>query len=237
MGGLGMNWLLIVVLAVLVVNALIGLKAGFIKTVFSICSIIVALILTLWISPTVNKVLRNNDKFYEFVNEKVEKTLPIEDAKAEATAEQDTYINKLPLPKSLKEMLIKNNTVDVYSSLAIDSFKDYISNYLTSVIINALAFIITFIILLIALMILCIVLNLISKLPILNQINKTAGLAAGLVQGLITVWILFILLTVFGGSAFGQNAFKMIEESKVLSIIYDNNLLLGFVTNASKIFF
>lgn len=231
-----MNWLLIAVIVVLGVNALIGLKTGFIKTVFSICSIIIALVLTVWISPMVNNVLRDNDKFYGYVTERVEKVLPMSD-EVKDSAEQSTYIDELPLPKSIKEALIKNNTVDAYGTLAIDNFKDYISTYLASVIIKALAFIITFLVILITLLILCTVLNVISKLPVLNQINKTAGLAAGLLQGLITVWILFILLTVFGGSAFGQSAFKMIEESEVLSIIYDNNLLFRFVTSATKILF
>lgn len=231
-----MNWLLIVVLVILIGNSLVGLKAGFIKTVFSLVSMILALILTVWISPTVNDFLRSNEKFYDFVTQRVEQVISSSE-EGEKLTNQEAYINDLPLPKSLKETLVKNNTADVYGAMAIQSFQDYITNYIANIIINALAFTITFLAILIALRILCSVLNIISMLPVLKQINKAAGLAAGLLHGLIIVWVLFILLTVFGGTSFGQSAFLMIEENQILSLIYDNNLLLRFVTNATKLLF
>jgi len=228
-----MNWLLIVVLVILVVSALIGRKVGFIKTVFSLCSMIVAIILTIWISPTVNDLMRGNEKFSGYITEKVEKIVQLEAEEKEEEA-QDTVISKLPLPQSIKDSLVKNNNPKVYKALSVDTFKEYISNYLAGIIIKALAFIVTFFIILVILWAICFALNLISKLPILNSVNKTAGLLAGLVHGLIVVWIFFILLTVFGGTKLGQDALRMIEESQVLGFIYNNNLLLRFVTSATK---
>ena len=231
-----MNWLLIVVLVIIAGNALMGLKVGFIKTVFSLVSLILALILTVWISPTVKDFMRGNEKFYGNVVQQVEKVLPFKEDAAKIT-NQETYINQLPLPGSLKDSLVKNNTADVYGALAINSFQEYITNYVANIIINALAFIVTFIVILIALWVLSNLLNIISMLPVLRQINKAAGFAAGLLHGLVVIWLLFVLLTVFGGTGFGQNAFRMIEESKILSIIYNNNLLLLFITSATKILF
>jgi uncharacterized membrane protein required for colicin V production len=229
-----MNWLLFVVLAILVVNALIGMKVGLIKTVFSLISLVLALILTVWISPLVKDFISDNEKFYDSVTSKVEKMLPFDEEEAKAN-EQVSIIEGLKLPQSIKDSLIENNNSEVYKELSISSFKAYISNYLTGIIFNALAFIITFVAILIILWIISIALDLISKLPLLNQINKTAGLLAGLVHGLIIVWLFFILLTVFGGAEFGQKALEMVEESKVLSIIYNNNFLLGFITGVTKI--
>jgi uncharacterized membrane protein required for colicin V production len=230
-----MNWLLLVVLAILVINALIGRKVGFIKTVFSLCSLVLALILTVWISPLVNDFIRGNEKFYDSITSKVEKMLPFAEEEAKAN-EQISLIEGLKLPQSIKDSLIENNNSEVYEELSISGFKSYVSNYLTGIIINALAFITTFVIILVILWIISIALDLISKLPLLNSINKTAGLLAGLVHGLIVVWIFFILLTVFGSAEFGQKALEMVEESQVLSIIYNNNFLLGFVTSATKMF-
>ncbi|MDF2544418.1 MAG: hypothetical protein K0S47_4136 [Herbinix sp.] len=232
-----MNWLLIVVLAILVGNAFVGRKIGFIKTIFSLCSMIIALLLTAWISPSVNHLLKSNDKFVDYVTERVEKILPLEEADVKEDSETESdFIDGLPLPKSLKETLVQNNNADTYGALAINSFREYISSYLANVIINALAFVVTFLTAIIALWVISIVLDLISKLPILNSINKTAGLIAGLIQGLVIVWILFVLLTVFGGTDLGKDAFQMIEESPALSILYDNNLLMDFVLNAAKLF-
>ena len=223
-----MNWILIVVLAILIGNALIGLRVGFIKTVFSLVSMVIALILTIWISPNVNDMLKNNDKFYHMINDRVEKMLSLQEEKA-ASTEDEQYIEGLPIPKSWKKTLIENKKD------ATDNLKEYIAEYVTGVIINALAFILTFVAALIVLWALCFALNIVSKLPLLNQINKLAGLAAGLVHGLVLVWLLFILLTVFGSAKFGQEAFVMIEDNAFLSLIYNNNLLLRFVTSASKL--
>ncbi|HWT75711.1 MAG TPA: CvpA family protein [Mobilitalea sp.] len=228
-----MNWLLLVVLAILVVNTLIGMKAGFIKTVFSLCSLVVAVILTIWISPYVNDFMRGNEKIYDGISSKVEKMLPFS-AEEAAKSEQVSLIEKLSLPQSIKDSLIENNNADVYKALAIDNFKDYVTNYLTGVIINAMAFIITFIVLLILLWVICLTLDIVSKLPLLNQINKTAGLLAGLLHGLVVVWLFFILLTVFGSTDIGQKAMQMIGDSQILSMIYNNNFILKFITSITK---
>lgn len=229
-----MNVLLIVVLAILAVNALMGMKAGLIKTVFSLFSMIIAVVLTIWVSPYINNYMRNNDKIYEGISSKVEKMLPFSE-KEVIDEEQEGFIQELSLPQSIKDSLMKNNTVEVYKEMAIDNFQDYVSSYLTGVILNAMAFIITFVVVLILLWVICFALNLISKLPLLNQINKTAGLVAGLVHGLVVVWIFFILLTVFGSTEPGQKALEMIGQDQTLSFIYNNNYLLKFITNITKI--
>ncbi len=231
--GINMNWLLIVVLAILIINTIIGMRVGFIKTVFSLCSMIVALILTIWISPYVNNFMRGNEKFYHSVSEKVEKVLPLIEDKTEEKGE-NSLIEGLSLPKSLKDSLIKNNNKKVYNDLKVNTFKEYISSYLTGIVINALAFSVTFIVLLVLLWIISIALNIISKLPFLNQINKTGGLLAGLLHGLVVVWLFFIVLTVFESSELGQEAMTLIGGNEILSFIYNNNFLIGFITNATK---
>lgn len=236
-----MNWLLFVVLAILIGNALIGRKVGFVKTVFSLCSMIVAIVLTLLISPTINDLMKGNEKFYNYIEDKVGKIVQAEaketeeEAKETKNEEEIKFIGKLPLPQSIKDTLTKNKDSKENGILSSGGLKDYIVKYLAEVIIKALAFTVTFIIILILLWAICFALNLISKLPILNSVNKTAGLLAGLVHGLVIVWIFFILLTVFGGTLFGQDTLKMIGENEILSFIYNNNLLLRFVTSATKL--
>jgi uncharacterized membrane protein required for colicin V production len=231
-----MNWLLIVVLAILAGNALVGLKVGFIKTVFSLISMIIAIVLTIWISPTVKDFMNNNDKFHTYISEKVEKIVKPEVEKNK-NEQKDTIIDKLPLPKSIREGISNNDKVKASESASTKKLTSYIVEYLVGTIINALAFIVTFAVTLIILWLICFALNLISKLPGINSVNKTAGLLAGLVHGLVIVWIFFILLTVFGGTDFGKDTLQMIGESKTLSFIYNNNLLLRFVIGATRWFF
>ena len=222
-----MNWILIAVLAILIGNALIGLRVGFIKTIFSLVSMVIALLLTVWLSPNVTTMLKSNEKFNDMITNQVEKMLKLEEKESDISNEKD-FMKGLPLPKSMKDSLIEHRDKSV------ENIKEYITEYVSGVIINAVAFIITFILALIVLWALCFALDIVSKLPLLNQINKLAGLAAGLVHGMVIVWVVFILITVFGGAKFGQDAFAMIEDSELLSFIYNNNLLLKFVTSAVK---
>jgi uncharacterized membrane protein required for colicin V production len=230
-----MNWLLIAVVGILAINTLIGLKTGFIRMVFSLCSLVLALILTVWISPLVNDFMRGNEKFYNGISDKVEKMLPLE-KETKQVNDQVSYIEGLKLPQSIKDTLIVNNNSDVYKALSITNFREYLSNYITGIIINALSFIATFLVLLILLWALCLTLDIVSKLPLINQVNKTAGLLAGLIHGLIVVWLFFILITVFGSTELGQKALQMIGDNEFLSLIYNNNFLLGFITSATKMF-
>lgn len=231
-----MNWLLIVVAAILIGYAFNGRRRGFIRTVFALFSTIIALMLTIWISPVISKQLQENNKVRGFITEKVEKVITFKD-QGDKTSEQVEFINKLPMPKAIKHTLVENNTVDVYKAMAVNSFKEYISNSISRIIINAGSFLIVMVIIMIGLALLCEALNIISKLPIINGLNKSAGLLAGLLQGIVIVWIGCVFLTVLGGTKLGQSIFEMINENTFLSIIYDNNLLLNFIVNLSDILF
>ncbi|NLP16673.1 MAG: CvpA family protein [Clostridiales bacterium] len=222
-----MNWLLLIVAGIIVINALIGRRVGLVKIVFSMFSFIISLILTVWISPVINGMLKNNEVFYEKTSQKVEEML-FEDQTE--VANDDDMIEGLPLPKSIKDSLRENKAKQEAN------VKSYIISHVTGIVINALAFVITFVIVFIGLWILSIALNIISKLPILNQLNKIAGLLVGGLQGVIVVWLLFILITVFGGTELGKTAFEQIKDNAILSFLYDKNIFLNIVMKAVSLF-
>ncbi len=222
-----MNLMLIIVLGIIILNALIGRKVGLIKIVFSLFSFIVALTLTVWISPSINGMLKNNESFYQKTSQKVEDMLFKGN---EEKTEQEDIIEGLPLPKSIKESLQENKAKQEAN------IKSYVVDHVTGIVINALAFVLTFVIVFIALWVISIALNIISKLPILNQLNKMAGLLVGGLQGVIIVWILFVLLTVFSGTELGKSAIGQINDSIILSFIYNKNFLLNTVMNAVGMF-
>ena len=231
-----MNWLLILVLVVFVACAMNGRRRGFIKTVFTLFSTIVALILTMWISPVVSKQVQNNDKIMGSVTENVSKVIKFKDM-GDKKSDQVNFIDKLPLPKTMRNTLLKNNNTDSYGAMAVDNFKDYVSNAIARIIINAAVFLLIMLIITIGLAVLCQALNIISKLPIINGLNKTAGLFAGLIHGVIIIWIGCIFLTMLSSTNLGQEMFKQINESPFLGTIYNNNLLLNFIVNLGATLF
>ncbi len=231
-----MNWLIILVLVVLAGYALNGRRRGFIRTVFTLFSTVIALVLTTWVSPVISKELQKNDKIMGFVAEKVAKVLPFTDEGNKIT-DQVNFINKLPLPKIMKHTLIENNTKDVYAAMAVDNFKDYINGSIVRIIINAAVFLVLVLFIIVGLALLCETLNIISKLPLINGLNKTAGLLAGLLHGIIVIWIGCIFLTVLSSTKWAQTVFELIDKSTFLSTIYNNNLLLSFIMNLGKVLF
>lgn len=231
-----MNLLVAIVLIILVISAYRGMKAGLIKTVFSIFSMIIALVLTLWLSPMISKMVQSNDAIFDYFTQKVEKAIPTEEIGTKIS-DQMNFIDNLPLPASLKTTIIENNNTDTYVALAVDNFSSYISHSIAAIIINAITFVVTYLIISILLRVICMVLDIISKLPILHQINKLSGLFVGIIHGMILVWILFVLLTALTSTEIGQKAFAMINESAFLSYIYNNNIILNFITNISKVLF
>lgn len=231
-----MNWLVAAVIVILGGCALYGRSRGFIKTVFTLFSTIIALSLTMWVSPMISKEVQKNDKIMSFVTENISKVVKTKE-KNKKVSEQINYIDKMSLPKAMKNTLIENNNTEMYTAMAVKSFQDYISASIARVVVNAAVFLIVMLIVFISMAILCEALNIISKLPLLNGLNKTAGLFAGLLQGIIIIWIGCIVLTVFSGTKLGQTMFAMINENLFLSIIYNNNLFLKFITNLGATLF
>lgn len=228
-----MNWLLIVVILFLLAYIYRGYHNGFIKTVFSIAAVGIALIVASVGSPMLSQTLQNNETIHSYIEDKVSKTIHVE-AKETEKAEQEKIIDKLPLPESIRDALLDNNNADTYSSLATDTFGGYVSGYVTGMIFNALSYVLLFIITLIIVRIIANVLDLVSKLPIINSINHIGGLCVGAAHGLIILWVWCLVLTIFSGTNIGQVMFEQINGSEVLSLIYNNNLLLVALTNLAK---
>lgn len=222
-----MNIVLVATLLILAGFALAGLKSGLIKMVFSLISTIAALLVAVIFSPVVSNLLESHSGFSAFLTEKVEAVL--ESAVSESEDMSD-YIEGLPFPETIKNVIRENDDELQAVSATQQVLETYVCQRIVSVIIKSISFAVTFFAALLALVVLCRVLDLISRLPLLNEINHMAGLAAGLAEGILVVWILFVVLTMFAGTEFGKSAMQMISENALLSFLYDNNLLSGFIT-------
>lgn len=218
MNGIEINWVLIVVIAVLLLYGIRGKNDGFIRTVFGMFSLMAALLTAAAIGPHLSSAIKESESVLPYITEKLEDN--------ERKDHKQEPIQALSIPDVLKEFLELNNTSEKYEELAVDQVEEYIHKQVAIWMINALSFIIVFIITWVILWYLCMTLNIISKLPVLNGLNKTAGVLAGILRGFIVIWMWCIILTIFSGSEFGQAIFLNINSSPFLSLIYNNNLLL-----------
>ena len=112
----------ILTVAVIVFIALmifIGQHRGMIKMIFSLASMLIVLILVQILTP-ITKDFIETTPVYDAISKQVtqyvdEKIVDVSDSISQTgeTAQKNT-INSLPLPKSVKESLIKNNNADGY---------------------------------------------------------------------------------------------------------------------------
>ena len=104
-----MNVITIVVAAFLILMMLIGKKRGLVKTLFSMFSMFIALILTMVLYPMINDLLANNEKLVDRIETSIESVLPIDDIlKKEVDKKKSEIIDDLPLSAALKDKLNEN---------------------------------------------------------------------------------------------------------------------------------
>lgn len=218
MNYLEINWVLIAVIGILVIYGVKGKNDGFIKTVFGMFSLIIALVAGTFLGPHLSTAIKESETVLPYITEKLETTKE-QDKKEKGIKAQD-------LPEILKDFLENNNNEKRFKELEAKDIEDYVHKQMAIWVINALSFILVFIITWIVLWYLCMTLNIISKLPVLNGLNKTAGILVGILRGFIVIWMWCIILTIFSGSDFGKAVFGYINSSTFLSMIYNNNLLL-----------
>lgn len=112
---------------------------------------------------------------------------------------------------------------------SVQSIKDYLVDYICGIVINAVSFVGTFIAVKILLAIIAKILDIVSKLPVLKNLNKWAGFIMGACQGLLILWVICIVLTAFSATEWGNMLFTRIKGDRILSIIYNTNILLRWV--------
>lgn len=230
-----MNWVLIVVIVILAFFGWYGAKKGFVKVLFSLLSTVAALLFAVLFSPMVSAYLKSNEEFTSFFEERIGTFFDAAESDESGAIKEPNKVidvrevlSALPIPDTMKESFEK----DMQKELALptrEDVREYVCKRLSDTILNAIAFVTTLAIAIIGLFVLCRVLNLLAKLPLLRQVNAACGLLSGFAEGILIVWILFVVLTMFAGEAFGQSALAMIAENPFLDYLYKSNLIAKFV--------
>ncbi|MBQ2983049.1 MAG: CvpA family protein [Lachnospiraceae bacterium] len=214
--------ILIGVVAVIGLFALVGYKKGMVKIVLSMIAMAVTYILAAALTIPVSMALKTATPVYTTIEESVEKM--VKEAKIDDTKLDITAIEKLNLPSQIEEKLMDG------AEKVTTGFNKYLVSSISNYILKALTFFILFVVIYIVLSIIIKVFDFVSKLPLLNTVNKAGGLAVGAAQGLIIVWIGCLVITAFGDKAWAQEAFRQVNDNKLLTFIYENNPIIFLVT-------
>ena len=226
------NFLFIAIVSLIIYMTVRGYRRGFLRIVVSFIGTIVIVIAAREAAPYVTDYLYNNTDAYEKIelgieemfkdaNEKYDNSIPENQVKT---------IDLYNVPDSLKNNLIINNTAEMYKTLVVDVFEDYVSRYLANTAIKAAGFVLAFIVLIIAFRLLLSFVNIISRIPIIRGINQFIGGCIGFIESLIIVWVFFFVAVMFIGNESGSYIFRMIADSEFLTLLFNTNILLGIIS-------
>lgn len=251
------NFVLIMVLVIFGGCFYMGSRKGLVRTVFGLFSSIVVLLTGTVISPIISNQLRNNDKIFNAISTRIEKSLENygkNGKRDEQSVDKKKTKGKKSKGKKSRELI---NADDIYvpyklltGNQAVEEIiTDILKNehikkaredvqkevnhrvaiYLTGIVINSGTFILVYFILSVGLLVLGRVLNIISKLPVINELNRMVGGIVGIFQGLVIVWLIFTLMMVFIEKPFIQEGMRQIEENAFLRILYESNIIAKII--------
>lgn len=231
-----MNWLTIGVILWIILMTAIGAKRGLVRTVLSFTAFLLALVIVAFVREPVANALKEHtaihDSIEKGIGEFVEGSLNSAAGQSGAGTGKEV-IDALPLPQLLRESLAENDSSEVYLELGVSSVSDYVVQWLTELAFQAVTYLITFLAAWILLKILSLVLDQLTHLPVIHQLNSLAGAVFGLLIALIIVWIGGLVVTAFASSQWGIEALAMIQESPLLSFLYNNNILMNGLIRAA----
>ena len=245
-----MNWLLVVIAIILITLTYQGYKKGLIRMILSLGVIVCSIVITGILGPAISKGLCESEIVLPYVSEKVNEGFKIEQNLNEFTEqtvgklknnkkkpisnkEQTRFVEELELPNILTDAVIENTATIIESTGKVTAYKfsRIISESIAKLIIRGITYIVVFVITRTLLQIFVRIFRIVEMLPGIEDVSELAGGFVGACSSLFIIWVGFMLLLAFSSTSFGIECYKCINESSVLSFLYNNNLLLKWILN------
>lgn len=226
-----MSWLSWVLLVVLVLFAIQGFRKGLLKTVLSMVSTIAVILITSWLTPHIGDYMRENTQWQETIQQKLESTLfaELDAAMEDSVNNQEAFIDGLPLPQVMKDILIDNNNTETYEKFDASGFAEYLSGYVARGIMNGIAFLGAFLLTLIIMRVILYAVNLVTELPLIGALDRLGGGVIGIVHGGFWIAIFFLIIVLIADTKIGSMLMETIRNDSMLSWVYDKNALVQII--------
>ena len=216
-----MNWLLAVILLYIVIKAIWSYKRGFARMLLSLFTTFLALFLVWIFAPVVKDYVLEHTGAQEAISGKLESVLL---NKIPAVVTETEVENRLPLPEALKDLI--GDTLESYRTTGIHE----LSLNIAALLISAASYAVLYLVLRLALLIVGYILHLVTRIPGIRQMDGLAGLCMGLLESYILIGIIFILITALAHTSLGMTLMNQLNESKVLTFMYNHNYLLRIIS-------
>lgn len=214
----------LVIVLTLLISGTMGLKKGLTSVIFKLVIFLASLIIAFLIYKPVANFIMEKTGIDEWLTEKIAATLD-----GTSISEGELLdVEQSNISKSVVELINK------FVKEALNETKVNAVNYVSAKLAYYGITILTLIFLLgiLRFVLACIkgIAEFIAKLPILNIINGAGGLVYGLLRGLIALYLLMAILSIISPMIESNFIIKSINDSKLGSIMYNNNILLNLIT-------
>ncbi|MBE7047921.1 MAG: hypothetical protein E7393_00910 [Ruminococcaceae bacterium] len=214
-----MNLADIIGILIIVILAIWGIKKGLVRSIFSLSSLLLSLILALTLYPAVSDFMEDS-VLGDYVRLNVYKVFDAENVEPK-TAE--TASETLNLPSSLQSILVDT------TNEAIDSVQESIAENVAALAIKLLGILLVFLLVRIILWLVLKILDAFAKLPIIRSANKLLGGIMGICYGILILYLILALLTFTTTLKAFNKPIQLVLESKYISVMYNENILLNFL--------
>lgn len=213
----------IIIIALILANVVRGYQKGLSTIVFGVLCTGVAIIVALIIFKPVANIIIERTTIDEYFADGIYRILDnqnFEDTeliKSENTNMSDQIVEIIN--KYLAEALQKSA----------DSVFGYVSVKISHLMVNLLTLIFIIIIFRIILGFFKVIVDTLASLPIIKQLNYSGGMVLGLIQGFLIIYMVFAIFSIFSPIVANSGILSMIQESKIGSALYNNNLIFKII--------
>ena len=216
-----------IIVLVIIVFGVMGYKKGLFQSITTLCSSILALVLSFIIYPAINTMIKLTPIYTSIYNGVFKKIEVIEFGKGIQSQGSAILENITWLPQFLTVQIKDNNNTAMYELLGAKTIQEYVSSYITNMIISIIAIVITWLLLKIVLTTVFKLLgSIVESLPIVSNLNSGIGLILGLVKGVLMLSIISLLIPLFITIPSFQYVSQSIEGSILAKWFYENNFIL-----------
>lgn len=215
-----MNGLEITVIVIIAVCVLVGYYTGFLRVLYSLAAWILVLAFVTWTTPYMTDFLEKNTNMSNAIQEKCIEYMS-EMAKDKTT---DIFV-----PESAIGEIPEIGAAVIGGILETSGLYEEMAAKIAHFIIEGIAFFITMTIAGMLAFWISHMLNIISRIPVIQGPNKALGAVAGGLKGLVIIWLMFYVIDLCAASEIGKQLHNYIEESQVLGVLYENNILLKII--------
>ncbi len=225
-----MNWADFAVLIIIAVFTFIGLKNGFLYSVFRLFSYILSVIFAVKFYPVLSGILQKTVLF-DSVKMSVIRGLMKQQGQAVANAKEtaaQSVVDGLKLPGFLKDSIlehIQNNNILDFTGII-----DAVGSEIASLVMNILSLVIIYALIRFGLLFAKVVIKTIARVPVFRQLDKTGGIVLGAVEGILAVYIICAVLVLFSAFPKFSSSIENIENSLLANHFYENNFIISWIS-------